>query len=54
MLSPETIRSLLPWLIGLPLIAAALLPVFGRTAKSAQVDRTRGGLAPPGIDGSRC
>ena len=36
MLSPETIRSLLPWLIVLPLVAAGLLTLFGRTTKSAR------------------
>lgn len=36
MLSPETIRVLLPWLIGLPLAAALVLPVLGRTAAAAR------------------
>jgi hypothetical protein len=36
MLSPETIRVLLPWLIGLPLAAALALPLLGRTAATAR------------------
>ncbi len=36
MLSPETIRTLLPWLIGLPLIIALVLLLVGRTAQSAR------------------
>jgi len=36
MLSPESIRILLPWLIGLPLAAALLLPLLGKTASSAR------------------
>jgi NADH-quinone oxidoreductase subunit M len=36
MLSPDTIRVLLPWLIGLPLVAALALPLVGRTAASAR------------------
>jgi NADH-quinone oxidoreductase subunit M len=36
MLSPETIRTLLPWLIGLPVLAAVLLPLLARTARAAR------------------
>src|SRR5271165_1610519 len=36
MLSADTIRSLLPCLIGLPLILAVLLPLVGRTARTAR------------------
>jgi NADH-quinone oxidoreductase subunit M len=36
MLSPESIRVVLPWLIGLPLIAALLLPLIGRTRSAAR------------------
>ena len=34
MLSPESIRTLLPWLIGLPLILAVLVLLAGRSARN--------------------
>jgi NADH-quinone oxidoreductase subunit M len=36
MLSPDQIRSLLPWLLLLPLLAAVLLPLLGKTTASAR------------------
>jgi NADH-quinone oxidoreductase subunit M len=36
MLSPDGIRFLLPWLIGLPLVTALLLPLFGREQSAAR------------------
>jgi NADH-quinone oxidoreductase subunit M len=36
MLSPDQIRSLLPWLLALPMLAAVLLPLFGTRAACAR------------------